>query len=182
MANNEFIPHIIINISKVYSSVNHNVYMGTNRFWIASTCMSTIEPMHHVNFEPFTKFSNKNSSASISTLWPGNTIWSEIRSINWFGYQKLCSGFHFWCSSCWTQKCMNHIWTTEPIINIISTCIYTGQEYIENIFLPKTLKFIICVKKILFIRKSMVYYQTLLLCTFTQLKSVMQPKNSPITV
>ena len=32
------------------------------------------------------------------------------------------------------------------------------------------MKFIICVKKVLFIRESMVYYQTLLLCTFIQLK------------
>ena len=46
----------------------------------------------------------------------------------------------------------------------------TGPEHLENIFRPKTLKFIICVKKVLFIRESMVYYQTLLLCTFIQLK------------
>ena len=83
---------------------------------------------------------------------------------------KIVLWFPFLVLFVWNTKCINHIWTTEPIPNIISTCNNTGQGHIENIFLPKTLKFIICVKKVLFIRKSMVYYQTLLLCTFTQLK------------
>ena len=130
----------------------------------------TIEPLRHVNFKPFTKFSNKHSSDIINPLWPGNTIWSEIWSINWFGYQNLCSGFHFWCSPCGTRKCMNHIWKREPTSNIISTSNNTGQEHLENIVVPKTLEFIMCVKKVLFTRESMVYYQTLLLCTFIQLK------------
>ena len=47
---------------------------------------STVEPLHHVYFQPFKKFSPKHTSDVINPLSSSNTTWSRTWLIYWFRY------------------------------------------------------------------------------------------------